>query len=270
MIIFGSRMYFRKKVVRSFGQCAHCGVYGKQVSYQARNFGHLYFIPLIPLGGRTQVLNECKRCSMGVQLPIANLESLVPRVTEQFRSWIMEIQEGKNVVDTDDGETENVGVLIAGILENLFCLGEIQSIESISEILRSQGMDYENHLVLGRWYELQGDLQNAAASYESAHQQKPDDPVVLNQLATVLVNQGNSNEAINAYGKLLVLDPTDLGAIVGISSIHEAAKDFPHIVESYDQIFALRPDLVQDKSMKKTYKKACKKSGVQGKYLNVM
>jgi len=65
MIVFGSRMYFKKNVVKSFEECEHCGVYGKMISYKARKFGHIYFIPLIPMGKSSQVLRECKKCKRG-------------------------------------------------------------------------------------------------------------------------------------------------------------------------------------------------------------
>ena len=69
MIVYGSRMYFKKNVVNSFGECEHCGGFGKTTSYQARKFGHIYFIPLIPMGKSSQILRACKGCSMGAQIP---------------------------------------------------------------------------------------------------------------------------------------------------------------------------------------------------------
>ena len=78
MIIYGSRMYFKKNLVRSFGECENCGRYGKRVSYQARKFGHIYFIPILPLGSNSQVLRECKSCSMGSHIPVSYTHLTLP------------------------------------------------------------------------------------------------------------------------------------------------------------------------------------------------
>ena len=54
---------------------------------------------------------------------------------------------------------------------------------------------------------------------------------------------------------------------VEIAGIYENDNDFPKTVETCDKIDTFRQDLVSEKRLKKMYKKACKKSGIQGKYL---
>ncbi len=59
MIIFGSKMYGVRNVVRGFDECEHCECYAQHKSYSGRKWGHVYFIPLFPMGGRVRVLREC-------------------------------------------------------------------------------------------------------------------------------------------------------------------------------------------------------------------
>ena len=131
MIVYGSRMYFKRQVVKSWGSCQFCGNYGKQRSYQAMKFGHVYFIPIIPLGGRAQVLNECANCDMGSHIPVKELEPRVESLKEQFMTWINEIQDGNTEITPEDqSEPLNIGVLLGGILEDLYCLAEIEDVSS--------------------------------------------------------------------------------------------------------------------------------------------
>ncbi|MEM6473826.1 MAG: tetratricopeptide repeat protein [Planctomycetota bacterium] len=268
MIIYGSKMYFKKNVVKHFGECEHCGRYSRKNSYQAQKFGHLYFIPLLPLGSRSQILGECVSCNMGSHIPLAQAEPMVESLNERFKQWILEIQEGKTEI-VPEGETEpvSVGLLIAGTVDSLYSLGELKSIDSVSQILQDCDMAYENELVLGRWCETLGDLAQAVVHYRQAAKIRPDETAPIYQVAASLKRAGDLAGAINGLKRYLDKVPDDLGVHAELASIYEAQKDFPSIVETYDKIYALEPSLVSNKAMKKVYKKACKKSGKQGEYL---
>ena len=268
MIIYGSKMYFKKKVVKSFGQCEHCGVYGKQVSYQAQKFGHLYFIPLIPMGSRSQVLRECKRCQMGVQITTEELEPRVDELADQFKSWIMEASDGKKDLELQPGEPPvNIGVLIAGILDDLYCLKEVENVDSILEILDANDMQMESGMVHGRWQELSGDLEGAKQSYAKAHQAQPEDPIPLYQLGMTELKLGDSTAMEQTFERYQQLCPEDISPHIHLADYYDAKKEYGKMVNSYDILFTHQPALMQDKAMKKNYKRACKKSGAQGKFL---
>ena len=269
MLIYGSKMYFKSNVVKSYGECQHCGTYGKQLSYRASKFGHLYFIPLLPMGGKSQVLNECKSCNRGMHIAVNELEPRLESLREQFKSWIGEIQDGNTEITPEGAEEPiNVGLLVSGILDDMYCLNEIESVESISMILAD--MPYENHLVVARWNEIHGDLQTASQEYQAAHQLKPDDDVALIQWARTDVKLGNVAGAEQAFEAYLAKNPEDLGALVELAGVFENSKDFGKLVAAYDRIYDIHPEFVTDKGMKKVYKKACKKSGNPGKYLSQM
>lgn len=271
MLIYGSRMYFKKNTVKTTGECEHCGAYGKLTSYQARKFGHLYFIPLLPLGPQSQVLRECKQCDIGTHLSMADLEPIVASLADQFKSWIIAIQDGQTELVLE-GETEpvNIGHLIAGILDDLYCLKEIEGIESISTILTSNNLGYENDIVMGCWHEIQGDLGQAKMSFQSAHQSRPEEPWPLFKLGSVAAKTGNAQEAESAFENYSKLVPEDISPYIELAGLYEGQKNFEGIVRVYDMIYTLNPNVIPDKGMKKVYKKACKKSGVTGKFLHEM
>jgi len=266
MIIYGSRMYFKENVVNSMGVCEHCGAYGQQTSYQGRKFGHIYFIPLFPAGPRSQIMYECASCGMGSHIPLEQLESILEDVRTNFKNWIEHVQNGKNAVDIE-GESVNVGILLSGLLENLYVLQEVDNASSIVSILKSQEMHSEAELVSARWHELQGNLNHAIDSYQSAHELSPEEIHILYNMGRMERLLGNPDKALQAFEKCLELEPDSLSVIIEIAGVYENQNDFPKIVETYDKIYDLCPELTAEKGMKKMYKKACKKSGVQGKHL---
>ena len=271
MIVYGSRMYFKKNVVKSFEECEHCGVYGQMTSYKARKFGHIYFIPLIPLGASSQVLRECKKCKMGAHIPVDKLEPMVDSVADQFKSLIMSVSEGKTEVETEPGSPPtNVGVMIAGIMGDLYCLNEIENAESISDVLLANNLNFENEIVRGKWSELTGSLDEAKDHYQAAHRQKPDDAIAVYQTAMTELRLNKLEAAENEFNKYLQLAPDDIGAYAKLAGIYEKQKKFDKLVGAYDSIYKLNPGTIGNKPMGKVYKKACKKSGVQGEFLSQM
>lgn len=268
MIIYGSKMYFKENIVSSMGTCEHCGHFSKQTSYEGRKFGHLYFIPLIPAAPRSQILNECENCGTGNHIPLEDMEPVRNEVRSNFKNWVEQVQQGQNkIVLEGEDEPINVGILFAGVIEDLYLLQEITDVNAILAVLKSQEMHHEVEVVSARWHEIQGNLDRAITSYQSAHELSPEDVYILFRLGKMERLLGNKAKALQAFEKCLTIEPNAFDVIIEIAGIYENDNDFPKIVETYDKIYTLQPDLVSEKGMKKMYKKACKKSGVQGKYL---
>ncbi|MEO1619262.1 MAG: hypothetical protein AAFV88_25675, partial [Planctomycetota bacterium] len=237
MIIYGSRMYFKKNLVKHYGECEHCGQYGRKQSYRAQKFGHLYFIPLLPLGAKSQILGECSICNMGAHIPLTEAEPLIESLNDRFKQWIMQIQDGETEIIPEGEEVPvNVGLMIAGTIDNLYSLGELTSIDSISQILDSCEMPYEKELVLGRWSETKGDLAKAILHYQQAGKIRPDETAPIYQTAVAQKRSGNLPAAIDGLKRYLTKEPRDLGVHAELASIYEAQKDFPNIVDAYDKI----------------------------------
>ena len=267
MIIYGSRMYFKQNVVRSFGECEHCGRYGKFVSYRARKFGHIYFIPLIPLGAHSQVLRECKSCSMGAHIPTDRLEPMIDSLSDQFKSWIMEINDGKTEIEIEPGQPPaNIGLLITGILDDLYCLNEIEDVDSITAVLDANNLQYERHLVMGRWFEIQGDLDQARLAFQAASDARPEDGPAVYQLGLTEVLRGDVAAAEAAFNRYLKLYPDDHSPHLELLGLYESQRDYSKLVPCLDTLFESIPELLEQKKLTKLYKKSCKKSGLQGKF----
>ena len=267
MIIYGSRMYFKKNLVQSFGECENCGRYGKRVSYQARKFGHIYFIPLLPLGSNSQVLRECKTCKMGSHIPTHQLEPMIDNLSDQFKSWIMEISDGKTEIEIEPGQPPaNIGLLITGILDDLHCLNEIQDVTSITDVLDANNLVYERHLVMGRWFEIQGDLDQARLAFQAAANARPTEGPPHYQLGLIEVLRGDVSAAEDAFTRYLKIHPEDHSPHMELLGLYEAQKDYAKLVPCFDVLFERIPELLDQKKLKKLYKKALKKSGLQGKF----
>ena len=267
MLIYGSRMYFKQNLVRSFGECEHCGRYGKHVSYRARKFGHIYWIPLIPMGAHSQILRECKSCSMGAHIPTDRLEPMVDSLSDQFKSWIMELSEGKTEIQLEPDEPPtNIGLLIAGILDDLYCLNEIEDINSITDVLDANNLQYERHLVMGRWFEIQGDLDQARMAFRAASDARPDDGAAVFQLGLVEILRGDTDAAEAAFVRYMQIHPDDHSPHLRLLGLYEDQRDYHKLVPCLDVLFENIPELLDQKKIVKLYKKSLKKSGLQGKF----
>lgn len=260
---------FKSNVVKAFGTCEHCGVYGKNTSYQARKFGHIYFIPLIPMGSKSQIIRECKNCSMGAQIPVEKYEPLADALSDQFKSWITAIGEGETETVVNEGEEPvNLGILVAGILEDLYCLNEVESIDSIEMILDSNNMNFEKEIVNGQWWEIKGDLDKAGLNYQAALKQRPRDSAGLFRLGMLELKRKNPDQAEAVFKEYLTESPEDVYPVyIELASAYEGQKNYPKIVEAYDVLYESNPALIAQKPMKKVYRKACKKSKIEGKFL---
>ncbi len=269
MIIFGSGMYFKTNKVKSFGSCPHCGRFGKMTSYRSRRFGHLYFIPLLPLGGGVQVLRECKSCRNGAHIDRSQAKALTESLADRFKQLSMALAEGEVEIETEPGQPPiNTAARLAGSLEDLYCLGEIDSADAVVDLMDAGGLQMERELVLGVWNQLHGHLEQAESHFELAHRIAPRSPYPLYQLGMLHIYRNNAEAAESTFGKYRQLCPDDLSPITELAGLFEQQKNWPKIVEYYDKIYAIHKQSWHNKAMAKLYKKACKKSGVEGKFLN--
>jgi len=63
----------------------------------------------------------------------------------------MELTDGKTEIELEpDQPPTNIGLLITGILDDLYCLNEIENVDSITNLLDANNLPYERDLVMGR------------------------------------------------------------------------------------------------------------------------
>ena len=269
MLIFGVGLYFKSRKVRSWGYCELCQAFKRQLSYQATSFGHLYFIPLAPLSGRIQVMRECNHCGAGSRIPKKQLTQFVEMRREQLTSSLSQIRAGQRELQLD-GVEEPVDLVstMSAVVSDLHCVKEIENIESISQAALQQGMRFENEMIRGRWFEMTGDDQQAITCYGAAHRERPDDPLPIYEIGTAQIRRGNAAEAEVAFAKYLQLNPGDSSVFFDLATLFEKQKNWNKVVEYYDKIYSMSPELVSNQQMMMAYKRACKKCGLQGRYLN--
>ena len=204
---------------------------------------------------------------MGAHIPTDQLEPMVDSLSDRFKSWIIELSEGKTEIQLEPGEAPtNIGVLITGILDDLYCLNEIEDINSITDVLDANNLEYERHLVMGRWFELQGDLDQARLAYQAASDVRPADGPAVFQLGLVEILRGDSAAAETAFDRYLKLHPDDHSPHLELLGLYEGQRDYPKVVSCLDTLFDRIPELLEQKNLIKLYKKSLKKSGLQGKF----
>jgi hypothetical protein len=259
MIIYGSRMYGRKNKIRSHGRCEHCGKVGTQNSYDGRKWGHLYFIPLIPDGGRVRVLRECTSCQKGFHIPLETLPGIVESIQKTLIDVVVAIG-AKEKEMTVNGHTLPVVSVLGANINDAYCLGGEREVRLLLENLRSIKANEELLLAEAKAAEVRGDLKNADAKFgelaaRSTH------PVILFQAARFLRDQARVPESIALGERVETMLPADLDVKQLLIDGYTSQKEWTKLALTYENCFLLAPDLKQQKPLMKAYQKACKKAG---------
>lgn len=260
MIIYGSRMYGRKNPVEGWGFCESCGNYEKNISYDGRKWGHLYFIPLIPVDPAARVIKQCTSCSHGLHIPQTEIPNVVNSIQETTKKALAALIAGQEEFK-DQGTKVSATACLAGSVEMLHCLQADEHLQFIVYALKEKNLDYPLHLVEGESDEFQGKLDEAAASYKKAVALNPNDIRPLMAMGSIHLKKNDPQSAKTSYEKALALSEDRLPALGALIGIYAALDESPKLVETYEECFGLVPDLANDKKTVKGYKKACKEAG---------
>jgi tetratricopeptide (TPR) repeat protein len=262
MIVYGSKMYGRKDLVKGWGACQSCGQYGQQKSYYGRKWGHLYFIPLIPLGAKVRVLKECAKCSNGLHIPEKDVPDMLQNLRSISDAALAALIGGQKEFN-HKGEDLPCAKELSGCIEFFYCLLAEDYIRLVLAALLEKKLDYVHHLVNGRSLEFQGKLDDAGASYRNAMEFEPEDILPISSLGAVTINKGDFQGARAIYERTLELTEDKLPIYQILLSVYESLKLHVELADTYEACLELRPELRQDKKIMKAYKKACKKAGRQ-------
>lgn len=257
MIIYGSRMYGKSAVVEMWGSCDHCGRYTKQSCYDGKKFGHIYFIPLIPMGGKVRVLFECSNCNMGSHVPHADVPDITQSIRQGLRPALEAASAGKTTYVDADGDTVHTGAQLAGAVAMLYACGTGDDVDRLLDAL-PEGQ--ARCLVEAAEHECAGNAADAIDAYKRAAAADRDDVVPLMMLGELCSNRGKYEEARDVYEKALEMEPESFGIVAHLADIAEALKDWDGLCDHYETLFAAQPQFAADKKLVKTYKKACKKA----------
>lgn len=265
MIIYGSRMYGVKNVVYSHGVCNHCGNFGKHRSYNGRKWGHIYFIPLFPLGDHARVLKECGRCKMGQQLPAAEADRLYKEIEVLIEPCVIAACQGEHTFTPPNAdEPADTASFLTSAIEMLYVTGHGPDIPGILQMLRDDGADYEYAIALSTHLDLQGQGKSAQEKMQEAADALPDAPYPQTVLAAFAARIGQP-EAQLEHLKIAndLADGDNVPIMLTMAGPLEALQRYGELSELLDRCIALVPELGQDKKFTKLQKKYAKKASKQ-------
>jgi tetratricopeptide (TPR) repeat protein len=253
-------MYGKENIVKGWGICENCGIYGPNTSYSARQWGHIYFIPIIPSHYRVRVVKECKKCSRGVHIREKQAADLLDEVYKDTKSALAAIIKGEK--EFDDGNEKIPAVAyLANTTETLYCLNAVDHIQLILGVLQEKRQEHAYHLVRGEALEFLGKLDKATDEYTKAIECDPEDALALMSLGTVCKKKNDLQSARKLYEKALELSNDKIYAYQELLTIYTNLKEHARVAETYEKCFEIVPGLKSDKKVWKAYRKACKKAG---------
>ncbi len=259
MIIYGSRMYGKKNQVRSHGTCPHCRKVAPQESYDARKWGHLYFIPIVPMGGHVRVVRECSSCHMGSHIERDKLPDIVASLQKLLDQAVVAV--GANEAEMDvGGHRAPVATVINANLSDAYCLIGEKEVRQLLDNLRAVNAGEELALAEARVAEISGRTKEADARFADLAR-GGQLSVTLYQAARYMRDRGRIPEATAIAERLETGLPTDLDLKQLLIDCYTAAADWTKLATTYESCFLIAPAIKADKAILKTYQKACKKAG---------
>lgn len=259
MLIYGTRMYGKKNRIRSYGRCPHCGKLGNQESYDGRKWGHLYFIPLIPEGGKVRVLRECASCNTGSHIPLEDLPGIVAGIKKTVDHVVIAVG-AKESEMTLDGESLPVAAVLSSHISDVYCLvGERETAQLLANLQAVQA-DEELLLAEAKIAETKGELKKAGAKFAELAG-RTSHPTMLFQAARFFFDQKRIPEATALAERVETMWVADLGVKQLLLDCYTAANEWSKLAHTYESCFLLSPELTKEKPVMKAYKKACKKAG---------
>ena len=259
MIIYGSRMYGKENESFGWATCENCGAFNETKNYNARKWGHLYFIPIIPLGAPVRVIKECSACKNGIHLPEQDAVNLVCEIRAGIADALDALENGESHFYINGEENDCTGYLV-GSVELLYCLSAEREVEKMSKRLQEIDCSYALLLVNACSWKYLGEPQRAISAYKEACLIAPDNTEPLLLMGTYLLTQNQLDKAEQIFERVLSIDQDNIDAMSKLLDIYAHFKDFEKMVGAYEDLFEALPELQSDKKFVKAYKKACKKA----------
>ncbi|MEO0475998.1 MAG: hypothetical protein AAF085_08550 [Planctomycetota bacterium] len=255
MIIWGSKMYGVKNVVKGIGRCPHCGAYAPHKSYDGRKWGHLYFIPLIPSGGPVRVMKECASCNMGSHIPQEQVGKLYADIEKLMQPCILAASEGRHVFQDEDGSEIDTGPFLLDAIDLIYTAGYQGEIPELINLLDSDASRYEHGIAQGAYAEIRGQADNALQSYLAANTADPDQPFPYMLLADCYGRAGRSEEQLAMLEKSRDFEPENPQLLLATIGPLERLARYQNILVVMEKAEQMVPELANDKQFKKQRKK---------------
>ena len=276
MIIYGSRMYFRRRVVKGRGLCPHCGKYGAQRSYDGRKWGHIYFVPLLPLGGVVRVMQECKKCGMGRHVKRDDVAELYGRIEAALPACVAAAAAGEHVFEVPEvggagdvgdvggagGRRRATGPWVTYAVEELMATGHGEDIPGIIELFEGERATYEAAVARSADAAQRGELDEAVGAMDRARAAAPGEAYPHVRLAEFAKARGDHEAQLDHLRRASALaGDGDVVLRLEQAGPLEALGRYDELVDLLDDSIERVPQLAGDKKFMKLRKKYAKKAG---------
>lgn len=246
IFIFGKLHLFKRQRLENRDWCEHCGKRFRLMSYTAREFFHLYFIPFIPLG-RIRVINKCPRCEKYYSMHIKKVRDAVAEASAAAEQALA----AGNVEET---------------IENAFACLQFGDFERVGSILSQLNQDDGVVLRTGaRILKMQRKFTEAQTICRQAISAEPENAEGHYLLGEILIESRQVDEGLVEMQQAAVLAPDALDVRMTLMDEFAKRKRWPELLPVMDEIAALAPDMLQDKTFSRLLKKAKKKAGKKAK-----
>jgi tetratricopeptide (TPR) repeat protein len=239
MIIYGSRMYFRQRRIKTWGVCDQCGHYGAQANYSARRWWHIYFIPLIPSGPVVRVLHECRKCHQCLIVPQDRLPALTGEIGQQVARAVAALVQGQTAFPTGD-ERGMVDALLylADAAGELVALDEVAEVEQLINLLDGQRMPLATAVARATVAALRGRIDEAVEAYRQALAQAPDHGILHARLGELLRRHRRIDEARASFRAARRVLPDDLNLLQVLLDLAADRRDDAEFVALHAELAA--------------------------------
>jgi len=259
MIIFGSKMYGVSNVVQGFGECEYCECYAQNKSYSGRKWGHVYFIPLFPMGSRVRVLRECSNCDTGAHIPEDELPGMIDAIRNALEACIATLDPHTHECNHPEiDEPVPIGPYLRETVGTLYLLESESLIDEARQAFDGKSAAYESHITQAALSEVRGDDDQALEHYASARQITAEFPTFV--MAGICERNGNQPRALELYNHLLDTVDEPLQVLLAMIEPLEALKEYDELCDVLEKCIALAPALADDKKFSKYCKKMAKKA----------
>jgi tetratricopeptide (TPR) repeat protein len=248
------------------GFCSFCGRFVKFRSWSGMKFFHLYFIPLIPLGGRMRNHKMCTKCSMLREISVEEFEATIERLKEFSAHAILSLHNGDTTFSMDQAPSEPINSLefLIGAVDWFQSINETEFNQGIAEQLNRPTLGFANAMLNAQLETMAGRLDQAIQRYlEASSQSSVADPHLMRaQLQIEKRRIAEAIESLKAALKLVENTPQELGVRLQLAAQHMTVKDYAEASQHYDKVLQLQPAYLNDKAFMKEVNKAKKKSNV--------
>jgi tetratricopeptide (TPR) repeat protein len=211
----------------------------------------------------------CPKCKQGYLYEPEAFEGIISTLKEQAADAVIALQNGERSFTTDqaNGEPLDCVAFLQNVLEWIYASNQADFVRGIIEQLAGPNCRYAHTMLTGTLETMRGKTDKAIDAYSSASAVEPKSAAPFQQRAMLLVQRRRHDEAIDAMQGAVAADNLDpqvkVGILAQMAEQQMIVKRFADAVDSYEQLLRLRPDLGQDPTLSKAFRKAKKKAGVQ-------